>query len=107
MSRQPIPENLNASGAEPPLVSLDGDFKFTEESNERMGEPPIANIDKHEPIVTRKELWSYYRVFLFSFLFVAGWNADAFVSVLQRRQCRRLMSLKRLFEAEINDFRIG
>lgn len=27
----------------------------------RTGSPPIASIDKNEPVVTRKELWSYYR----------------------------------------------
>ena len=24
--------------------------------------PPIARVDKNEPIVTRRELWSYYRM---------------------------------------------
>ncbi|KLO05189.1 MFS general substrate transporter [Schizopora paradoxa] len=59
MSRQPNPENV--PGLEPQLVTLDVDSKFTEESTGGgTGDSPIASIDKREPIVTRKELWSYY-----------------------------------------------
>lgn len=53
MSKQPAPEN-------PPVPVL--------VENENVGEHgedavaiPIAKVGRHEPVVTRKELWAYYR----------------------------------------------
>ena len=49
MSKQVTLEN-----PAPVLVEVDS----LQETNASV---PIAKVDKHEPIVTRKELWSYYR----------------------------------------------
>lgn len=58
MSKQPAPEDpvpVLVSHGEP-LTDVG-----TRPDNARSGSPPpIASIDKHEPIVTRRELWSYY-----------------------------------------------
>lgn len=54
MSKQPSPEG-------PTALITDVESLGNEEDTGRMGSPPIASIDKNEPVVTRKELWSYYR----------------------------------------------
>ena len=64
MSRQQNPESIVPS-MNAPLVSGDAESKFTDEgvvtvSPTTANDPPISSIDKNEPIVTRKELWSYY-----------------------------------------------
>ena len=56
MAKQPVPEH--------PVTVLveDGDSKvIVDDSRSSPVEgPPIAAINKNEPIVTRRELWSYY-----------------------------------------------
>lgn len=52
MSKQLEPEHRG-----PVLVSEVESLKDASEP------PPIADINKNEPIVTRKELWSYYCTF--------------------------------------------
>jgi hypothetical protein len=58
MSRQLAPEDVQATEHEHELVS--GGAKRSYDGIERF--VPIAKVDKeNEPVVTRKELWSYYR----------------------------------------------
>jgi hypothetical protein len=52
MSRLPAPENPI------PDMEPDADYKQT---NEVAQPDNIAPLDDREPVVTRKELWSYYR----------------------------------------------
>lgn len=54
MSKQPSPEG-------PAILISDVESLGNERDIGRTGSPPIASIDKNEPVVTRKELWSYYR----------------------------------------------
>jgi hypothetical protein len=70
MSLQPAPENVQASEHEHELVS--GDDKGSYDGIERF--VPISKVDKdNEPVVTRKELWSYYRKYWLIFcLYVAS-----------------------------------
>ena len=52
------------------------------------GRPPLlSSIRKDEAIVTRRELWSYYRQssFFFSFLSSAASSREFFQSILQRK----------------------
>lgn len=73
MSRQPIPENPVLD--EQPVLSLADDHekrsidkRSSVEANvvparKSKGHTFISSISKDEPLVTRKELWSYYRVY--------------------------------------------
>lgn len=54
MSKQPSPEG-------PAVLITDVESLGNEGDIGRTGSPPIASINKNEPVVTRKELWSYYR----------------------------------------------
>lgn len=54
MSKQPSPEG-------PAILISDVESLGNERDIGRTDSPPIASIDKNEPVVTRKELWSYYR----------------------------------------------
>ncbi|KAI0737688.1 MFS general substrate transporter [Daedaleopsis nitida] len=58
MSRQPMPENIPEVAPEPLITTgtRDGSGKDEEEAEVIA----IAPVRKDEPIVTRKELWSYY-----------------------------------------------
>jgi hypothetical protein len=50
------------------------------------GRPPLlSSIRKDEPIVTRRELWSYYRQSSFLSLSSAALTRNLFQSVLQRK----------------------
>ena len=56
MAKQPLPE-IHAV----PIADVES---FDNGIEDRItGSLPIASIDKNEPIVTRRELWSYYCVF--------------------------------------------
>lgn len=66
MSRQPMPENVQAleheHGDVTEVLSAD------EKGSQILDVIPIAKVDSDdEPIVTRRELWSYYRTFSLSF----------------------------------------
>ena len=50
------------------------------------GRPPLlSSIKKDEAIVTRRELWSYYRQLSFCFLNSAASSRKFFQSILQRK----------------------
>ena len=55
MAKQPEPELLA------PGLAIDGQAKDPLNGDVRATSVPIAHVDKNEPVVTRKELWSYYR----------------------------------------------
>lgn len=56
MSRLPAPEN-----PVPDIETVDYDGKSVESPDEPTSSVvPVAQINKAEPVVTRKELWSYY-----------------------------------------------
>lgn len=57
MSRQPLPENVQA------LEHEHGDVLSTDDKGSAGPEiVHISRVDKEsEPVVTKKELWSYYR----------------------------------------------
>ena len=55
MSKQPVPELVV------PVID-DSDLILDTGVTGRKTPPPIAEIDKNEPVVTRRELWSYYRM---------------------------------------------
>ncbi|RPD66777.1 MFS general substrate transporter [Lentinus tigrinus ALCF2SS1-7] len=58
MSRQPVPE-VALEAARPPLVSTETRNGLRKDSAE-LEAVPIEPVSKDEPIVTRRELWSYY-----------------------------------------------
>ena len=57
--------------AQEALVKSDDDMKEAYIDSELVGpirpEPVLAPVDDKEPIVTRRELWSYYRALTYSF----------------------------------------
>jgi hypothetical protein len=62
--RPSIPE-INIPATEPELVSDDKD-SFKDRSNIAVSEvgraaPAVTSVDNEGPIVTRRELWAYYR----------------------------------------------
>jgi hypothetical protein len=44
------------------------DIKSDESSGQDANQVVISSISKDEPLVTRKELWSYYRGFWYTFI---------------------------------------
>lgn len=68
MSRLPAPENpvLNSEPALLVQSSLDSKSIASEDRPRKSGKGTvlISSLSKDEPIVTRKELWSYYCEFL-------------------------------------------
>ena len=62
MAKQPEPELLA------PGLPTDGQAKDPLNGDVRATSVPIAPVDKNEPVVTRKELWSYYGACSASFL---------------------------------------
>lgn len=86
-----IGENRDALEGKQELVAVEignrSDIKTTDDAGGR--EPLfVSSIRKDEPIVTRIELWSYYRqsLFLFPLEFCCGLISDNFFqSVLQWR----------------------
>lgn len=68
MSKQPAPENVPHIETLPVLVKDDTASIIMDENAagpSRDGPAIIARINKEEPIVTRRELWAYYRKLIF------------------------------------------
>lgn len=84
-------------------VKADGDFPSDPDKVDQ-STVLIAALQEDEPVVTKKELWSYYRAsFLTSFrLYVYRPGR----SLLQRRQCKSLLILV-LFLTSIPSHRLS
>jgi len=52
--------------AEPGDIKQVADTKSDDPSDQDSGQVVIASISKNEPLVTRKELWSYYRAYMYT-----------------------------------------
>jgi hypothetical protein len=66
MSRLPAPEHPVLDTKSPPLVQDGLDYKagspVSDDSPKKSkGTILISSVNKNEPIVTRRELWAYYR----------------------------------------------
>ncbi|OJA11645.1 hypothetical protein AZE42_11654 [Rhizopogon vesiculosus] len=59
MSMSPLPENLVLS-SEPSDMKEVVDTKSDDPSDQDGNQNVISSINKNEPLVTRRELWSYY-----------------------------------------------
>lgn len=57
MSKQPAPEN--------PVVAPEIDAGSGLKRRTGTAPPFVSSVNEDEPVVTRKELWSYYRAFYF------------------------------------------
>jgi len=61
MSRQPAPENPVLLDAEQEAIDvLDAKSSTGSPSEEKTRPVFISTVNKDEPVVTRRELWSYY-----------------------------------------------
>jgi hypothetical protein len=80
MSMSPPPETLGL-GAEPIDMKQAMDTRSDDHSDQDKNLVAISSINKNEPLVTRRELWSYYRTCWYTPMLFP--DEDRRVSVLQ------------------------